>query len=147
MNLNCIPGYHPIHTGLASSGQPTPAQFETIARAGFQVIINLAMPDSDRAFPWQANWVHELGMTQVQIPVPYDQPQYVHLHGFTALMQVHEERAVWVHCALNWRASAFLYLDARIRLHLGRKQAAKRMLPGWQPDRLWQAFIEAHDPA
>ena len=46
-----ITNYIRISDRIASSGQPEEQQFKDIAQAGFQVVINLAMPNSDNAIP------------------------------------------------------------------------------------------------
>jgi protein tyrosine phosphatase (PTP) superfamily phosphohydrolase (DUF442 family) len=43
--------YHEYSPSLLSSGQPTREQFPAIAQAGFEAVINLAMPDSPDALP------------------------------------------------------------------------------------------------
>ncbi len=51
MAMEDIVNYLYISEHMASSGQPEEHQFKEIALAGYQVVINLAMPDSDNAVP------------------------------------------------------------------------------------------------
>jgi hypothetical protein len=50
-SLHEIPHYYLVSDRLASSGQPTQEQFQNIASAGYEVIINLALPTSKGALP------------------------------------------------------------------------------------------------
>ena len=47
--LDEIYNYHALPQTLGSSGQPTPEQFAAIRAAGFDVVVNLAMPDSEKS--------------------------------------------------------------------------------------------------
>ncbi|MFN3750504.1 MAG: protein tyrosine phosphatase family protein [Thiobacillus sp.] len=131
---------------IVSSGQPTATQLADIAAAGFDAVINLAMPDSDGALADEAARVEALGLGYVSIPVPYEAPERHHLEAFFAAMNALAGRRVWVHCALNWRASAFLYLYHRRVLGLPPESARRAMWPAWKPDAIWQAFLDSHDP-
>ena len=57
-------------------------QFKDIQAAGFDVVVNLAMPDSDNALTNEGAVVSENGMTYVHIPVPWDAPDANHIAQF-----------------------------------------------------------------
>ena len=141
MPITDILNYIKISDQISTSGQPTPLQFQDIADAGFSTVINLAMPDSDNALPDEGGFVSELGMNYFHIPVPFDAPTPEHLHLFLALMKILQKEKVWVHCALNMRVSAFMkHYQEGIMKRPANEQVA--MLAGWQPDEIWQEFIE-----
>ncbi len=138
-----IKNYLKISSRLASSGQPAPEEFTHIAEDGYQVVINLSMPDSKTAITDEGYLVSSLGMSYIHIPVPFDAPDLSHLSLFSKAMDAYSEHRVWVHCALNYRVSAFLYLYNR-RTHKKTKEEAKRFtLPDWVPNETWSAFIES----
>lgn len=64
---------------VSSSGQPAVDQFRAMAEAGFNAVINLAMPDSENASPEEGGIVMELGMAYHHIPVPFEAPKTSHL--------------------------------------------------------------------
>ncbi|MCG8485969.1 MAG: phosphatase, partial [Chromatiales bacterium] len=74
MAIENITNYIRISDRIASSGQPEEQQFKDIAQAGFQVVINLAMPNSDNAIPEEGYIVTARKMSYVHIPVPFDAP-------------------------------------------------------------------------
>jgi hypothetical protein len=73
--VSSIYHYHPLPENLGSSGQPTAEQFAAIRAEGFDVVINLAMPDSENAIAEEGRMVSENAMTYVHIPVPWDAPK------------------------------------------------------------------------
>jgi protein tyrosine phosphatase (PTP) superfamily phosphohydrolase (DUF442 family) len=141
MSIENIRNYIQVSETIASSGQPDTAEFQDIALANYDVVVNLAMPDSDFAIPEEGNIVTATGMSYVHIPVPFDAPSIEHLRQFIKLMQVYSSQKVWVHCALNYRVSAFLYLYQRLANGLPHADARKVMLEAWKPDHRWKAFI------
>ena len=132
--------YIPINDHLATSGQPTPVQIEAIASAGYDCMINLAMHDSTDALFEEGGLVSEVGMNYFHIPVPFDAPTAKHLKLFLSLMQALEGQKVWLHCAYNWRASAFTaHYQRKV---LGVSPDAMLVLEQWEPDQAWLAFFE-----
>ena len=128
---------------LTTAGQPTAAQLRSIAASGFDVVINLALHDDPRyALPGEQGLVQELGMQYVHIPVVFSAPQPEELQAFCAAMQQHAGKKLFVHCAANYRVSAFVGLYHV--LHQGwQRDAAFAQLHGlWQPDAVWQGFID-----
>lgn len=107
--MKTIKNFFQITNTVATSGQPTKQQFELIQQAGYQHIINFSMPDSDNALVNEGSIVSALSMNYFHIPVPWNFPTLQHLKKFSRLMQPLEEEKVWVHCALNMRASAFMF--------------------------------------
>ena len=131
-----------VTPNIASSGQPTIDEFEQIAEQGGQVIINLAMPDSTSAIEDEGSIVTSLGMTYIHIPVPFDAPSQTHLDQFFNIMKAFSAHKIWVHCAMNYRASAFLYLYLRIIEGKAILEAKRALLTEWLPDETWSAFIK-----
>lgn len=141
--MNKIRAYYKISDYLATSGQPDAEQFETIADAGFSTIINLAMPTSDFAIANEDEIVKSLGMSYMHIPVSWENPQLSDVQRFFSIMQDLEGRKVWVHCALNMRASCFVYLYRKCVLHLAEPLASFPMSEIWQPTGAWLRLVDA----
>jgi protein tyrosine phosphatase (PTP) superfamily phosphohydrolase (DUF442 family) len=145
MIIENIRNYLQISENITSSGQPDAAEFRDIARAGYDVVVNLAMPDSDFAIPEEGNLVAAAGMSYVHIPVPFEAPTADHLRQFVKVIQIYSTQKIWVHCALNYRVSAFLYQYQRLVNGLPHEAAKKVMLETWQPDEVWQTFMAMND--
>jgi protein tyrosine phosphatase (PTP) superfamily phosphohydrolase (DUF442 family) len=141
--LTDILNYLPTTATLSSAGQPTAEQFATIAAAGFEVVINLALSTSSNALPNEGDIVAAHGMTYVHIPVIWENPTMQNLDDFFAAMDAHREQKIFLHCAVNKRASAFGFLYSVLRAEIPVAKAKKTMHRIWKPDHTWQRFIDA----
>lgn len=140
--LNNIANFLPFAPTLATAGQPTAAQFQAVQQAGYEVVINLAMPTSTNAMAEEPELVRELGMDYVAIPVVWESPTLDDLDQFFAAMATHADRKVLVHCAKNMRVSAFVYLYRVLRLGIDPQQAEADLARIWQPNPTWAAFMQ-----
>jgi protein tyrosine phosphatase (PTP) superfamily phosphohydrolase (DUF442 family) len=127
---------------LGTAGQPKPEQFSTIRAAGYEVVINLAVPDSPRALPDERERVQALGMEYVHIPVVWESPTPEDVEQFFAAMDRNRGRRVFVHCALNMRVSCFVFLYRVLRLDVPVEKAWQDVLAIWEPDERWRAFVK-----
>lgn len=129
---------------IATSGQPTKAQFEQVAASGCVAVINLAMPDSDNAIADEGYIVTSLGMSYFHLPVPFDKPTVAHLRRFIDLMNLLGDEKVLVHCALNARVSAFMYKYLTLSKHQSSQSARSPLLERWleNMDDAWKAIVE-----
>jgi protein tyrosine phosphatase (PTP) superfamily phosphohydrolase (DUF442 family) len=143
MRLDDIRAYVRLADDLGTSGQPTREQFAAIAAEGFEAVVNLALPTSDNAIPEEGAIVTGLGMTYVQIPVPFEDPKLEELRLFLAVMQGLEGRKKWVHCVVNWRVSAFCYHYLRHVRGLSEDEARSPVFASWEPRMtdVWKDFL------
>jgi protein tyrosine phosphatase (PTP) superfamily phosphohydrolase (DUF442 family) len=141
-SISEIQNYRELTSSLATAGQPSRFQFPAIQAAGFETVINLAMPDSLDALPGEADLVRTLGMEHVSIPVVWEQPTLENLDTFFACMDERQGKKVFVHCARNMRVSSFIFLYRVLRLGWTQEAARPDLLAIWQPNPTWQAFID-----
>lgn len=140
--LNLICNYLPIGPDLGTAGQPGPEQFALLRAAGYELVVNLAMPTSTGALPDEAALVAAQGMEYVAIPVVWEAPTLADLERFFDVMERARGRKVFVHCALNMRVSAFVFLYRVLRLGVPLDAARETMQRIWQPDGVWAAFVD-----
>jgi protein tyrosine phosphatase (PTP) superfamily phosphohydrolase (DUF442 family) len=140
--MNTIYNFHQISDLLACSGQPTEDQLAAIANDGYQVIVNLGLSDAKYALADEAASVTNLGLAYHHIPIAFDNPQIDELTEFISVMNQHITNKTLVHCAANYRASVFsgMYLFANDQLNEDGLQELVEEV--WQPDGIWQQFIE-----
>jgi hypothetical protein len=67
--LTTIYQFLPLSETIATAGQPTVEQFPAIQAAGYDVVINLALPESANAIPEEGAIVEKLGLQYIHIPV------------------------------------------------------------------------------
>ena len=140
--MNTIYNFCQVSDLLACAGQPTEGQLLDIADGNYRVVINLGLSDGKYALTDEAASVNNLGLIYHHIPVVFDNPQIDELNSFISLMNAHSYQKTLVHCAANYRASAFtgLYLFAADILNEDEMQEFIEEV--WQPDGIWQQFID-----
>ncbi len=131
-----------LNERITTSGQPTEAELAELGRLGVRKIVNLALIDSPRALPDEAATVRALDMEYIHIPVDFAAPTEAKFALFCAAMEAAEGEKIHVHCAANYRVSAFFYRYRRDVLSIDPAQARAELERVWQPDAVWTAFIE-----
>ena len=134
----------PLTDKLTSSGMPTRDQIAEIAQAEVEVVLNLALPTSEKAIPDEKALVEELQMEYIGIPVEWDHPTRENLKEFMDAMDAHQNQKVHVHCQANYRATAFITLYRIQRLGWEQDKAFQDLHRVWNPDEypVWKKFIE-----
>lgn len=140
-NIEDIYNYLKISDSIATSGQPTKEQFSAIQQSGYQLVVNLALPESTNALPDEKQIVEAEGMQYVHIPVVWEKPTIENLNEFFSVMEANADKKVLVHCAANMRVSAFMYLYRHIHEHIGEEEAKKDLQKIWVPNENWQKFM------
>ncbi len=130
-----------ISDTIATAGQPTEAEFSAIKDSGYQVVVNLALPESKNALPNEKAVVESHGMQYVHIPVIWDHPTLEDFQNFVSVLENNPNKSIFVHCAMNMRVSAFMYLYRLIYLHMSDEEAKKDLEKIWEPNDTWQRFI------
>jgi protein tyrosine phosphatase (PTP) superfamily phosphohydrolase (DUF442 family) len=136
-----ILNFRQVSDQIGTAGQPTANQFADIKAAGYDVVINLAMPDSSNAIPDEADLVASHGMEYLHIPVVWEEPTLQDLSRFLEAMERYQGSRIFVHCALNWRVSAFVFLGQVIEQAVDYQRARLALEQVWQPNATWEDFI------
>lgn len=130
-----------VFDDLWTSGQLSAADIARLPELDIAAVVNLAVPTSSNALHGEAELITRLGMSYMQIPVPWEQPELHHLRQFFGVLDALAGQRVWVHCAMNYRVSAFVYLYRRLRRGEPEGDARYPMSTIWKPNATWQAFI------
>jgi protein tyrosine phosphatase (PTP) superfamily phosphohydrolase (DUF442 family) len=142
-DITQIQNLYQVNPRLLTAGQPYKDQFAAIQAAGCRVVINLAKEYSLDFLPDERVIVENLGMQYVAIPVEWEAPQRADLDAFFASMQLYAGQTIFVHCARNMRVSAFVFLYRVLNLHQPVEDCLTDLHALWQPNPVWQSFIEA----
>ncbi len=140
--MNDIIKFLQLSPRLATAGQPRREQFADIRSEGYELIINLAVPNHVTAVADEAAVIASLGMDYLHIPVVWEEPTREDLDKFFAAMDAHRGKKVFVHCAMNMRVSAFLFLYRVLRDGMPTEEALQDLRKIWQPIPHWQKFID-----
>ena len=119
---------------LTTSGVIPRDALEGLAGEGYEIVINLLPSDSEYAVPDEQAIVERQGLRYVYIPVDFANPTGEDLERFAEVMDAAGDRKTHVHCAANFRVSAFYALYATGR---GR----------WTPDEARDFVTDIWDPA
>lgn len=143
MEIGSIHRFVQIDDRFATAGQPKEVGLAALAAAGFEVVINLALHDDPRySLADEAATIAALGMRYVHLPVQFKAPQLSELHAFFDAMDESANSKLFVHCASNYRVPVFLALYRIQRQGWSPSEAFVKMRETWEPDEIWQAFID-----
>ena len=128
--------------GLASSAQPTAAWLGTVGEQKYEVLINLAPPQSMGSIANEGGIVASKGVKYVNIPVDFMRPTAEDFRFFSEVMKGAQGRSVFVHCQANFRGSSFVFLYRVIHEDAPANETWKRLQGVWVPEPQWKRFIE-----
>jgi protein tyrosine phosphatase (PTP) superfamily phosphohydrolase (DUF442 family) len=140
--MSAIYNFHKVSDLLACAGQPREGQLASIAEEGYKTVINLGLVDGRYALRDEATLVKALGMEYYHIPVLFDEPKIDDLTSFIELMKKCANEKTFVHCAANYRASAFVGLYLFAIKKLDEDEMDDFIDEIWRPEPIWLSFIE-----
>lgn len=140
--MNKILNYVKINELISTSGQPKIEELELIANEGFEVVINLAVPITSNALENEDKIVSSLNMSYIHIPVDFENPKISDLKLFLNILQALGANKVWIHCAKNYRVSAFMYVYHKYILHTPFEEIDLSIFDKWQPSLIWQELMK-----
>jgi uncharacterized protein (TIGR01244 family) len=143
MSIEDSYNFRRIHPHLTTSGLVSIAQLNDLQREGYNTVINL-LPDSyEHAVADEARIVRDQGLDYVYIPVDFDAPTRADLEAFTDAMDARPGQTIHVHCAANYRVSAFYSLYALRKGLCTEAEADGIVQEIWNPADFptWMAFI------
>lgn len=124
--------------GITTSGRLEVDDPARLAAIGVRHVINLALDDHPEALVHESELLAAQGISYTHIPVPFDAPKREHLAALRDALEA-ADGPVHVHCIMNYRVTAFLYLLDRER-GLAEPEARARMSKVWDP-------LESDEPA
>jgi|TARA_R110002033_G_scaffold63018_1_gene113923 protein tyrosine phosphatase (PTP) superfamily phosphohydrolase (DUF442 family) len=142
MKTEAILNYIKINDNISTAGQPKEAELEVLANDGFEVVINLALSSATNALDNEDKIVSTLGMTYIHLPVDFEYPTKDDLKLFLTLLTSLEGKKVFVHCAKNYRVSAFMYVYHKYFLKTPFDEIDLSLLEEWKPSPIWQDILK-----
>jgi protein tyrosine phosphatase (PTP) superfamily phosphohydrolase (DUF442 family) len=140
-DLSGILNFREYSPDFASAGQPARDQLPWLKSAGYDRVIYIALSNSSDAVADEDVVIKELGMDYIHIPVIYDAPTKTDFYTFANIMQRDPDRKTLLHCAANFRASAFAMLYRVLYEDVPLSEAKADMNSVWQPNADWQQLI------
>jgi uncharacterized protein (TIGR01244 family) len=139
-----------ISDRIATGGQPTREQLEAARDEGYEAVINLAPSDAENfALADEERVLAELGLDYHHIPVIWTDPRPQQFDAFCTAMEQVAGSKVLIHCAANYRVTAFFSSYALRHLGWSTEQADALVSRIWESDPryamddTWRAYIAA----
>ena len=136
-----ILNYLVLNEQLITGGQPSQDSFKKLSKKGVVVVVNL-LPSHQNLIDNEEFLVAENNMDYIHIPVDWDNPKETDFNSFVMAMKKHQGEKILVHCAMNMRVSAFIYLYRVLHDNFHKEKAKESMEKIWKPSGNWAEFIE-----
>lgn len=136
--------FRSVDDRLTTSGVIGAGRLHGLAGEGYELVINLLPDSSEYAVRDEASIVTDQGVEYCYIPVDFQAPQASDYAAFAEALDAAGQRKVHIHCAANYRVSAFYSLYAMQRGLWSELQARVFVTDLWEPAEypVWQRFIE-----
>lgn len=143
MSTQEIFNYIKVDERLITGGQPTEDQLRDVAAEGFTAVINLAPVNPPYTPEDEAGLAQLLGIAYHYIPVQWNAPTDEDFAAFEEAMRATADDKLLIHCAANFRVTAFYSLYARKHLGWTEAQADAFRAGIWAGSDypIWEAFV------
>jgi protein tyrosine phosphatase (PTP) superfamily phosphohydrolase (DUF442 family) len=143
MSSNEIYNYIKVNDEIATGGQPTAEELRSVADEGFTSVINLATIEPPYSLEDEAGLVQSLGMHYYHIPVEWGNPLESDFEAFESTMASLPAGKTLIHCAANFRVTAFysLYAQAHLGWTEAQAEALRAQIWGGRDVPVWNEFI------
>ncbi len=136
--------FRKISDELTTSGVVGAEGLKKLATQGYEGVVNLLPDSSEHAVPDERDIVESQGIEYVYIPVDFRTPARSDFARFSEALDRLADRKIHIHCAANYRVSAFYSLYEVSRGRWSRDQATDFIHDTWQPAEYpgWSEFID-----
>lgn len=135
--------FRKVSESISTAGVLGEEQLDALQREGYTAVINLLPEDSEYAISGERDRVMRQGLTYMHIPVDFNAPKNSDYSAFETAMRELQGSKLMIHCAANFRVSAFYAIYARRNLGWSSGQAEAFIAAIWNPGEHppWDAFI------
>src|SRR4051812_3417836 len=143
MSIEASYNFRRVSDTVTTSGLITPEVLVGLGDAGYELLVNLLPDSSEHAVDGEAAIVERQGVAYVYIPIDFASPRHDQLEQFAEVMDAHPEAVIHMHCAANYRVSAFYGLYAVRKGWWSDDEADRHIHSIWTPDEPppWRDFI------
>jgi len=144
MNVDQAYNYRLVSEKIATAGVVKAKILATLSDQGIEAVINLMPDDSEYAVDGERSIIQRQGIEYWYLPVGFESPQLGEYLQFRDKLNQLDNKKILIHCAANYRVSAFY---SRYAIETGIwsvNDADKFMLSIWNPDDYpgWPEWIE-----
>ena len=144
MNLEGAVNYRKISERVATSGSVSEDRLRRLATEGFDAVVNLLPDSSEAAVADEREIVEGQGLKYHYIPVDFGNPTEADFSLFRHVMENAGDKKILIHCAANYRVSAFYSLYAMQDRDWSWEDARAHIASIWDPTDypVWNRFID-----
>lgn len=144
MRIDGAVNYRKINERVATSGSVSEDRLRRLGAEGFDAVVNLLPDSSDVAVPDERKIVEGQGLEYHYIPVDFGNPTEADFSLFRRVMENAGDKKILIHCAANYRVSAFYSLYAMQDRDWSREDARAHIASIWDPADypVWKRFID-----
>jgi protein tyrosine phosphatase (PTP) superfamily phosphohydrolase (DUF442 family) len=135
--------YRMISDKITTSGVVGADRLEALASQSYEAVVNLLPDNSEHAVSNEQGIVESQRVEYIYIPVDFKAPGRSDFARFSEALDRLSDRKIHIHCAANYRVSAFYSLYAASRGRWSADQATEFIHSVWQPAEYpgWSEFI------
>ena len=134
MSIESSYNFKAVSNRITTSGVVPKEVLEEISNEGYEVVINLLPDYQEQSVTGEKEILELQNITYVSIPVDFDRPQEEELSQFMQELEVMGDKKIHIHCAANWRVSAFYGVYAVLNGIWNKEQAKKFIKDIWNPE-------------
>lgn len=144
MSIDKAFNYREVSNSIATAGILLPEQLAELRAAGIEVIINLLPDASEYAVLGEKEIVEDQGIEYCYIPVDFASPRLAEYKKFKEILDRRNDKKILIHCAANYRVSAFYSLYAQETGLWSVGEAEKFVESIWNPADYpgWPEFLD-----
>ncbi len=133
-----------ISPELTTSGVVNETLLQQLSDQGYRQLINLLPNDSEYATSNEQYLVESQKINYVYIPVDFSNPTPADYQAFVDAMIASPNLKTHIHCAANYRVSAFFGIYAYQHLNWSSAQVKQHIESLWQPEehRPWLNLLQ-----
>lgn len=130
---------------LSTSGLLSEAQLSALGDQDYNIVINLLPPDHEYAVAAEPDLIQAQGIEYINIPVDFAAPTENDFAQFVEAMEKTVDRKALLHCAANYRVTAFYAIYAVQQLNWSAAQARDLIASVWDisEHHVWEQFVAA----
>lgn len=146
--MNFIKAYNfkEVNELVSCSGTLKNVRLQSFLDEGYFAVINLLPDESEYAVEEEKNELEKLGIHYIHIPIDWDKPINADFDLFELTMDDIKGKKVHIHCAANFRATAFYAIYAYRKVGWTRIKVNEFIGSIWQLSEypVWDKFVSSY---
>lgn len=143
MSVDQAYNFRKVSDSISTAGVLSEEQLGALQPEGYTAVISLLPEDSEYAIKGEKDMVLRQGLSYTCIPVDFSAPRESDYYAFEQSMRELPGARLMIHCAANYRVSAFYAIYSRRNLGWTAEQAQTFISAIWNPSEHapWADFI------